>query len=326
MKYGKSEAKEYARERMKGLWGASLTPFTADLVLDESAFRANLRHWFDDTKLGGLFVSGKQGEFFSMSLEERKRTFEIAVEEARGGVPTILSCWDMNLDNTLELIRHSERIGADFVIVQNPILYFASRSEAAVYEYFKHLAESTRLGIALWNNPDHGYSMSPELCSRLADIPNIVAIKDSVPREEYVELSRIAGDRILVSSPSEVRWLDNILELGWRLYLASPEAFAMQSKVDRRLTEYTDLAIAGDAAAARSVCDSLEPVREAIRSSRPLGKDQAHFKYWIELQGLIGGPVRPPLMQLTEEEKATVRTAFASSGLQTAGPRPSVEA
>ncbi len=315
MRYRKSEAKEYARERMRGLWGASLTPFAPDLQIDEAGFRANLRHWLHDLALGGIFISGKQGEFFSLSLAERKRTFEIAVEEAGGTRGTILSCWDMNLQNTLELIRHAEAIGADFVIVQTPILYFGAHTDQTVYEYFRYLSDRVSIGIALWNNPDHGYTMSPRLCARLADLPNIVAIKDSVPRPEYAELTRLAGDRILVSNPSEDEWLDNLLELGWQVYLASPPAFLMQTREDRRLQEYTDLALRGEAARARRLRDSLEPVRQALKASRPAGKQQAQLKYWQELLGQAGGPVRPPLLQLTEEEKARIRQAFEGCGL-----------
>ena len=315
MNYRKSEAKEYARERMRGLWGASLTPFRPDLQIDEAALRANLRHWIDDLKIGGIFVSGKQGEFFSLSLAERKRTFEIAVDVARGTRGTIMSCWDMNLQTTLELMRHAEAVGADWVIVQSPILYFGAHTDETVYEYFRYLAERVEIGIALWNNPDHGYIMSPQLCARLADLPNIVAIKDSVPREQYAELTRLAGDRILVSNPSEEEWLDNVVELGWQVYLASPPAFLMQTRADRRFQEYTDLALRGEVARARAIRDSLEPVRRALKASRPAGKQQAQLKYWQELLGQVGGPVRPPLLQLTAEEKARVREAFETCGL-----------
>ncbi len=72
MRYRKSEAKDYAREHFVGVWAANLTPFDDDLRLDEQALRANLDHWIRDLKLGGLFIAGKQAEFFSMSIAERK--------------------------------------------------------------------------------------------------------------------------------------------------------------------------------------------------------------------------------------------------------------
>lgn len=71
MKYKKRDAKEFARENLRGIWAAALTPFLPDLAVDEMGFRSNLRHWTHDLGIDGLFVSGKQGEFFSMSLAER---------------------------------------------------------------------------------------------------------------------------------------------------------------------------------------------------------------------------------------------------------------
>ena len=84
MKYTRGEAKEFTAEHLKGIWAANLTPFAEDLSVDEAGFRANLRHWIDDLGIAGLFVCGKQAEFFSMSLDERKRQFEIVMEEVGG--------------------------------------------------------------------------------------------------------------------------------------------------------------------------------------------------------------------------------------------------
>jgi len=76
------------------------------------------------------------------------------------------------------------------------------------------------------------------------------------------------------------------------------------------------LAFEGRFDEARRVRDSLEPVREAIRATRPGGKPQAHGKYWQELLGQVGGAVRAPLLQLTEEEKRATRAAFETCGLK----------
>ena len=82
MQYKKSEAKDYAREHMRGVWAANLTTFDAALQLDEQAMRDNLRHWITPLGLGGLFIAGKQAEYFSMSITERKRLMALSVEEA----------------------------------------------------------------------------------------------------------------------------------------------------------------------------------------------------------------------------------------------------
>ena len=130
-----------------------------------------------------------------------------------------------------------------------------------------------------------------------------MAIKYSVPRPMYAELTRLAGDRIIVSTASEEEWLDNILELDWRLYLCSSPPYLIQTAADRRMRDYTDLAFAGRADEARALRDSLDPVRDALKETRPAEKPHCHQKYWQSLLGQTGGHVRPPCLELTEDEK-----------------------
>ncbi len=315
MLYAKRDAKEFASTRLKGVWGSTVTPFTQDLALDENGFRENLRVCVEDLKFPGILVTGKHGEFFSMTVEERKRTFELAMEVMRGKSAAAMSCWDMNLDTTIELLRHAQRVGAEFATVLNPVMYFGSNTDEAVYEYFRHLSEQVDIGIILWNNDGQGYSMSLNVCQRLAQLPNIVGIKDAVDKEHYTQLTHAIGERFPVSHPSEKNWLENMDTLDWKLHYASVEAVAMQTPGDCRVMEYTDLFMAGDTVRARRIRDSLEPVREALRSSRVAGKLTAHYKYWFELSGLAGGPVRRPLLPLTEQEKAKIREAYTTCGL-----------
>ena len=178
MNYRRRDAKDYAREHFKGIWAAALTPFAPNLAVDEAGLRRNLRHWIDDLGIDGVFVCGKQGEFFSMSIAERKRSFDIAVEEL-GGHRTILSCSDQNLDTVIDLARHAQAIGADYIVVHAPVLHFAHTQDDTLYQYYQTISAQVEIGIALWSHPDSGYLMSPELCARVADIPNVVAIKYS---------------------------------------------------------------------------------------------------------------------------------------------------
>ena len=318
MNYSKTEAQAYARAHFTGVWAATLTPFLADGRLDEAGFEANIAHWIGPLKIAGLFVTGKQGEFFSMSVAERKRSFQIAAAAVRGRARTVMSCSDTNLDVVIDLARHAMQVGADWIVVHSPVLHFGADTDDTLYEYYRHLSATLDIGIAMWNHPDCGYQMSPALCERIAELPNIVAIKYSVPRPVYSELSRRVGNRIQVSTASEDEWLDNIIELGWRLYLCSTPPMLLQTAVDQRIHDYTQLAFAGDHAAARAVRDSLQPARDAFKASRPHGKPQAHSKVWQELLGQVGGPVRRPLLQLTDAERAVVAEQFARSGLRLA--------
>ena len=316
MKYSRADAKAHAREHMTGIWAAALMPFTEDLRLDEEGFRQNVHHWIHDLGIAGLFVSGKQGEFFSMSVEERKRSFELAVEATGDDGQTIMSCSDQNFDVVLDLARHAERCGADYIVVHAPALHFTTEQDETLLGYYRAIADHVDIGIALWSHPDSGYLMSPQLCDRLADIDTVVAIKYSVPRPMYTELTHLASDRIHVSTSSEDEWLDNVIELGWRLYLCSSPPFLLQTANDRRMLDYTTAAFDGRIDDARRISASLEPVRAALKGTRPPEKPHAHQKYWQELIGQVGGRVRPPLLELTEDEKAATREALEACGLE----------
>lgn len=315
-RYTKQEAKAYAREHMRGIWAAALNPFDESLALDEAGLRANIRHWIDDLGIAGLFIAGKQGEFFSMSLAERKRNFEIAVDECAGKAGVIVSASDQNYDVVKELARHAQDCGADYVVVHAPVLSFVHDRGEVLYQYYRGLCDELDIGIAMWSHPDSGYLMQPDECARIAELPNIVAIKYSVPRDMYVQLTHRVGDQIIVSTSAEDEWLENIEELGWQLYLCSSPPYLLQSKNDRRMHEYTELAFAGRFDEARRVCDSLNPVRDAIKASRPADKPQAFSKYWQELLGQVGGRVRRPMLELTGEERDAIAEAFSACGLR----------
>ncbi len=317
MKYRKQDAKDYARHHLRGIWAATLTPFAPDLKLDEAGWRRNLRHWYRALGIAGLFVNGKQGEFYAMSLEERKRTAELAVEEAAGRGGVMVSCSDQSLDTVIQLAKHAQAIGADYIVVHTPLLYFGAHTPDTLFEYYRRISEQVDIGIALWNQPpDCGYLLEPQACLRLAQLPNVVAIKYSVPRETYAQLTRMAAGQLIVSTSNEEEWLDNIVELGWQVYLCSTPPYLLQTASDRRMHEYTQLALAGNVARAVQVRDSLSPIRKALKSTRPAGKAAAHQKYWQELLGQAGGAVRAPLLSLTEQEKAATRAAFEACGLK----------
>ena len=316
MKYSKPHAKDFAREHLRGLWVTPINPMFADFSINEEGLRANIRHWIDNLGVDGLCICSKLGEYGSLTIEERKRNTEIMIEECNGKAGIAVTCMDPNPETVLELAKHAQDAGADYVVIHLPVLPLVIDRCETGRAYYDYLCDKLDIGIIIWSHPDAGYVLSPESFIELAKHPNIVACKYSVPRPMYAALSRMAGDQLIVSCGSETEWMDNVVELGWQVYFASSTPYLMQTKSDRRVREYTDLAMRGDTQSARKVYDSLEPVRRALRSSRPGGKPHAHQKYWLELLGLAGGHVRRPMLDLNEPEKAKVREAFEDCGLQ----------
>ena len=316
MKYSRLEAKDYARAHLRGIWAAPLNPMHSDFSIDEEGLRANIRHWIDDLDIDGMCACSKLGECGSLSLAELKRVAEIIIEECGGDTGTAVTCMDQNPDTVLELARHAQDAGADFIVIHTPVLPLVVERCETVRVYFEYLCSKLDIGVIVWSHPDAGYVLSPESCVELARIPNIVGFKYSGPRPMYAALTRMAGENFVVTCGSETEWLQNITELGWQLYFSNSWPYLMQTRNDRRIREYTDFAMRGEVEKAREIHGSLEQVRQALRSSRPSGKPHAHQKYWLELLGLAGGHVRRPMLDLNEPEKAKVREAFEDCGLQ----------
>ncbi len=318
MKYRKSEAKEYAGKHMKGLWGATLTPFTPDYKIDELGFRHNLRHCIDGLNMEGMFLNGLMGEAFNQTMAERKRIMDIAMEEAKEDMVIMPYTSDFCVENTLELTKYAESIGAEFAIIINPLFYFGAMTDEGVFQYFKYIADRVNIAIALFNQVAHGYLMSPKLISRLAEIETIVAVKDIAPASDILLARVLCKDNFIVSdADTEDNWLINLSVNKQPALIANPMPFVMQSKKLKLMKEYTEAATRGEIAIAWEAYRRLSPIRKALAKVTPAGKKQATFKYWTQFLGMAGGDgrVRMPMQELTNQEKQAIEAAVKSTEL-----------
>ncbi|HEY8681004.1 MAG TPA: dihydrodipicolinate synthase family protein, partial [Candidatus Dormibacteraeota bacterium] len=120
-----------------------------------------------------------------------------------------------SLKETIELIRHAEDHGADFISLVGPA--FGRASESMIYEYFERVAASTNLGLSIFNTPQMGYVISPELMARLADIPNVCALKNDIDMPHTIQIRNLVGDRIVVVDPSEETMLVSMAQFAQRV-------------------------------------------------------------------------------------------------------------
>jgi 4-hydroxy-tetrahydrodipicolinate synthase len=317
MEYRKKEAKEWAKESIKGVWVATNTPFAPDFQVDWEGCRHNIRYLVDILQIKGNFHAGMVGETQHQTIDERKRHLKIAVEESKGKMLTISSPLCETPAVTLELVKYAEEVGAELAGIINPRFYFGTMTEEGVFQYYKWIADQVNIAILLFNQMEHGYLMSPQLIARLAEIPNVVAIKDIAPPDHIKMVRILCGDKIIVSDASEENWLVNLTVNGQAAYISSALPFLLQSKKLKLINEYTDLAMKGEIAKAWAAYKKVEPMRRALRKAIPANKMQAGHKYWSQLLGMAGGDgrVRPPYAQLTQEEKDTIKAAVQSTGL-----------
>src|SRR5215210_1828829 len=260
MNYRKSEAKEAALAQFRGVWAAIATPFTPEDTLDEVGLRRNMRHMTDALGVDGIFCAGTMGEFWALTKEERKRVVEIVVEEARGKCKVIAHTGHHSPNETIDLTRHAQEVGADFAIVINP--YYPSLSEDAIYEWFKVVASRVDIGIWMFDTAFAcGPALSPQLTARIAQIENICGIKIGRPIDHYVALKKLCGERIVVSHPSETDCLRLMREHGQRVHMSSAAPFLIQTPGSTRMRDYVELALEGDFAQAARVSQELDPIR-----------------------------------------------------------------
>jgi 4-hydroxy-tetrahydrodipicolinate synthase len=322
--YSRSDAKAYAREHMRGVWAAIPYPFDAAGDLDEAGLRRDLRRYVDHELLDGIFCGHFMSEFWALTLEERRRAAEIVVDEVASAVPVVVQTGHHSARESVALTHHVQEIGATYAALGNP--YFMASEQQGIYEYFREISEQTDIGLLISNTAYTGISLSPELLNRLADLENVVAVKNPQPLNHTLETVRLAGDRLVVADPDERHWLMLLSEFGFRLYTSSPGPYLLQQPGHTPIKDYTALALRGEVAEAATLAYSLEAARNVYdkwlhrpwvtRRVMPI----AYLKAWAEAIGMTGGPVRTPLVAVTDDERQELHADLDRVGLLSGEP------
>jgi 4-hydroxy-tetrahydrodipicolinate synthase len=320
MKYRKSESKDASFEQFRGVWAAIATPFTPDDQIDEVGLRRNMRHMTDALAIDGIFCTGTMGEFWALTKEERKRVVEIVVEEASGKCKVIAHTGHHSPNETIDLTRHAQDVGADFAIIINP--YYPAASEDAIYAWFEVVAGRVDIGIWMFDTAYAcGVHLSPQLTARIADIENVCGIKIGRPIDHYAAVKKLCGDRIVVSHPSESDCLKLMRDYGQRVHMSSAAPFLIQTAGSTPMRDYVELALDGKFDEAETVSRALQPVRDVHEKwlREPWLRHKvipiAQLKAWSDYLGLAGGRVRAPLLDLTAQQRQELQRDLDRVGL-----------
>jgi 4-hydroxy-tetrahydrodipicolinate synthase len=267
------------REKVKGLWIAIPTPFTADARhVDEDLLAESVEHYVAGLSVDGVFCGGVMGEFWALSLGERKRVHELVVRQVAGRVPVMAHVGHHVFADAVELCEHAIAEGVEFGIAINP--YYPPRPPAeSVRAWYGALAEASALPLFLFNTTYSGYTLSPELISELADLDAVCGIKNPQSADHLLRVRELAGDRIVVTDASERDWLDLHVEHGFPALMSTPALALYQRPGDLPVVEYTRLADAGDLPAARAISDrSARPVRRSTAGCAAPGSSAARCR------------------------------------------------
>jgi 4-hydroxy-tetrahydrodipicolinate synthase len=279
-----------------GIIPAMVTPLTREDELNESALR-RLTNYLVGNGVHGVFATGSQGEFWAFSAKEKQRTWEIVVEETNGRVPVYAGTAAVTTREAIALTQTAEKAGADAVSVLTP--FFINPNVDELYEHYRLIAACTRLPVLLYTNPDRtGVKISAALLSRLAQIENIVGLKDSsgdlTLAQEY--LSSVPSDFSLVMGR------DTLIFSGL-LHGAKGAIAATANVVPALVVKIYDLLQIGDIEGARKAQEDLAPLRLAFT----WGTFPVVIKEALDLIGMEGGPCRAPVGPMTAAQRERLR-------------------
>lgn len=275
-----------------GIIPAMVTPLTKDDKLNEPALR-RLTNFLIENGVHGVFATGSQGEFWAFSAEEKQRVWEIVVEETNGRVPVYAGTAAVTTREAIALTQAAEHAGVNAVSVLTP--YFINPNSEELYEHFRAIASATKLPVLMYTNPDRtGVKMPSGLVARLAQIDNIVGMKDSsgdlTLAQEY--LSTTPPDFSLVMGR------DTLIFAGL-LHGAKGAIAATANVVPELVVRIYERLKNGDIEGALKAQEDLAPLRLAFT----WGTFPVVIKEALDLIGMQGGPCRAPVGAMSQAQR-----------------------
>ncbi|MFL6128611.1 MAG: 4-hydroxy-tetrahydrodipicolinate synthase [Mycobacteriales bacterium] len=282
---------------------AMVTPFTPAGELDLDGAQRLATHLVDEQRNDGLVVSGTTGESPTTSDEEKDRLLGAVVEAVGDRAAVLAGVGTNDTAHTVHLARAAEKAGADGLLVVTP--YYSRPPQAGLLAHFRTVADATGLPSMLYDIPGRtGVEIATDTLLRLAEHPRIVAVKDakdSLPASAVV----LARTDLAYYSGTDAVNLP-LLSVG-----ATGFVSVVAHLVGARLRDLLDAWLAGDAERAREINAGLLDAYAGVFRTQGVILTKAALR----LAGLPGGPVRPPLVDATEEQLQTLRTDLAAAGV-----------
>ena len=298
------------RTRFTGVGTALITPFRKDGSVDEPAVKRLARRQID----GGvhfLVPCGTTGESPTLSDEEKARVCELVVEEANGAMPVLAGCGGYDTREVIRAARELERIGVDGFLSVTP--YYNKPTQEGLYQHYKAFADSTPLPIVLYSIQGRtGINLNVDTVARLAEIKNIVAIKEAsgnlIQMMEIV--SQVPDDFLLLSGDDPLTI--PIMAIGGRGVIS-----VVSNEAPSETAQVIEMCERGDFAAARKLQQWLFPLIQVnFVESNP-----APCKVAMAAMGLTEETVRLPLVTPTAASRDKIMNVLQQLKLLGAAAR-----
>ncbi|SJZ31624.1 4-hydroxy-tetrahydrodipicolinate synthase [Selenihalanaerobacter shriftii] len=283
---------------------AMVTPFNTDLEVDYEA-TAELANYLVENGSDGILVLGTTGEVPTLTKDEKIKLVKTVKEEVGGRAKVIVGTGSYSTSASIEMTKKIEAIGVDGVMLVTP--YYNKPPQSGLYRHFKMVAKETDLPVILYNVPGRtSRNIEPETVAKLAEIENIVAIKEaSGDVEQAATINRLTDDEFLIYSGDDGLTLP-ILSIGGTGVI-SVSSHLVGNQIKEMITLY-----------------KAGKVKEAADLNAELGElfgkmfitpNPIPVKCSLNLLGQKVGPVRPPLADIDQEEKAVLEVLLKEYNL-----------
>jgi 4-hydroxy-tetrahydrodipicolinate synthase len=287
----------------KGAITAIVTPFKNG-QLDEEAYRELIEFQIKGG-VHGIVPCGTTGESATLSHTEHKRVVEICIDQVKKRLPVIAGTGSNNTAESLELTQHAEQAGADAALMITP--YYNKPTQEGLYQHYKTVASQTKIPIVVYNVPSRtSVNLLPGTVARLAQIPNIVGIKEATgDLKQCSKVLELCGDRITVISGDDFTVLP-LMAVGGQGVIS-----VVSNVAPGDMAGMCNAFLAGDLARARELHFKMWPLMEAMF----LETNPTPAKTALKFMGKITGEVRQPLCPMSAANDDKLRQVMQKYGL-----------
>jgi 4-hydroxy-tetrahydrodipicolinate synthase len=287
----------------EGVMVAIVTPFRNGQV-DEAAFRRLINRLIDNG-ISGIVPCGTTGESATMLHDEHKRVTEVCIDEVNKRVPVLAGTGSNNTAEAVDLTRHAHQAGADGALMVSP--YYNKPTQAGLYQHFKTAADAAPIPIMLYNIPGRtGVNIAPETMGKLAEIDNIVGVKEA--SGDIGQMARVieaCGPDFDVVSGDDGMTLP-LLSIGGKGVIS-----VAGQVMPREMADMYQAWKNNDPQAAREKFMALLPLfRAMFFETNPIPVKTA-----LSMMGLIEPDLRLPMYAMAEENKEKLRRVLSDYGL-----------
>jgi len=285
------------QQKFRGVYPPIITPFGSNEEVNEEGLREHI-DWLIEEGVDGIIPTGSTGRYPSLSDEERKKVVEVTIDQVNNRVPVVVGTGADSTKLAVRWTKHAKDAGADGVMIAAP--YYCLPDEEGIYKHYRTIAEAVDIPIMIYNNPfSTGIDIPPQLIARLAEIDNILYVKEASadPRRVH-EIIRLAGDKITVFCG----WDDTAFEafvLGAEGWVSGCANFI--PKMAKQLFELT--VEKKDISRARDLYYKMLPLLAFTEEKGGMQVEKAA----LEILGKPRGIPRMPLLPLSEEDKKKLK-------------------